>query len=326
MPLPDATDVHVNQLLTNVSVAWFQDQGRFIADKVFPNIPTQKESNRYAVFNKGDLLRSEARPRPPNSETAGRGFRIDNTPSYFALPIGVHQDIPDQVRSNQDPAIQLDRSVTMAVSQDLAIRREKDWVTNFFSTSIWTGSTIGGDVTPGTLWSAGGSTPVEDIRAEINAVEEGTGFTPNFISMGKDVWTILVDHPDITDRIDGGATVDKPSIVTKNLMAQLFEVDDVWVLRAVENTAAEGATDSMAYIGGKNLLVGYANPRPSVLEPSAGYTFSWTGYLGAAGPQGQVISRFRRQKLRATRVEGEMAYDQKVIAADLGAFMSAVVV
>jgi len=58
--------------------------------------------------------------------------------------------------------------------------------------------------------------------------------------------------------------------------------------------------------------------------PSAGYTFSWTGYLGAS-QEGLRTLRFRMPQLRSDRVEGEMAYDQKVVAAELGVFFSAAI-
>ena len=67
-----------------------------------------------------------------------------------------------------------------------------------------------------------------------------------------------------------------------------------------------------------------AAPRPSLMHPSAGYTFSWTGYLGAS-QEGLRIMRFRVQEKRSDRVEGEMAYDQKVVAPDLGVFFPNVI-
>jgi hypothetical protein len=53
--------------------------------------------------------------------------------------------------------------------------------------------------------------------------------------------------------------------------------------------------------------------------PSAGYTFSWTGYLGASD-QGVRVKKFRMEELAADRVEAEMAYEQKMVAPDLGYF------
>jgi hypothetical protein len=68
----------------------------------------------------------------------------------------------------------------------------------------------------------------------------------------------------------------------------------------------------------------YAAPRPSLLHPTGGYTFSWTGYLGA-GPEGNRISRFRMEHLKSDRVEIEQAFDQKLVSSVMGAFFSGAV-
>lgn len=60
--------------------------------------------------------------------------------------------------------------------------------------------------------------------------------------------------------------------------------------------------------------------------PSAGYIFSWAGLLGA-GAYGNRIMRIPVPLLGAgtERVEGEMAFDQKIVAADLGVFFAGAV-
>jgi hypothetical protein len=60
------------------------------------------------------------------------------------------------------------------------------------------------------------------------------------------------------------------------------------------------------------------------MTPSAGYTFAWNGYMGAAGA-GQRVSRFRMDHLRSDRIELEMSFDQKLVSADLGFFWDAIV-
>jgi hypothetical protein len=60
------------------------------------------------------------------------------------------------------------------------------------------------------------------------------------------------------------------------------------------------------------------------MAPSASYTFAWTGYLGATA-DGRRIKKFRLEHLASDRIEGEMAYDFKVIAADLGSFFASAV-
>jgi hypothetical protein len=92
------------------------------------------------------------------------------------------------------------------------------------------------------------------------------------------------------------------------------------VPRIGENTAKKGKTDSMSLMYGKHAMLAYANPSPSIDQPSAGYTFSWKGYFGASA-SGLRIKQFRIEPKEVDRIEGEMATDMKITAADLGAFM-----
>lgn len=84
MPKPSPRDVHVNAPLTNISIAYIQNAQNFIADRVFPMIPVQKQSDRYFEYTRDDWFRIEAQLRGPATESAGSGFNIDNTPTYFA--------------------------------------------------------------------------------------------------------------------------------------------------------------------------------------------------------------------------------------------------
>jgi hypothetical protein len=90
------------------------------------------------------------------------------------------------------------------------------------------------------------------------------------------------------------------------------------------NTANEGATPVFSFIHGKNALLCYTPPAPALQTPSAGYTFLWRGISAGLG-EPAVIRRFRMEHLRADRVEGELAFDNKVVAQDMGYFFSGIV-
>lgn len=314
---PTPSDVHVNAPLTNIAVAFMQDQKEFIASKVFPNVPVAKQSDSYFQYDKGNWFRTEAKPRGLSEESAGSGFTIDNTPTYYAKVQALHKDIDDQLRANADAPIQLDRDATEFVMRGLLLRREKDWAAKYFTTGVWLGSSTGTDIVPSTKWDASGATPIADIRKEIGAVKTKTGIRPNTLVLAEDVWRALQDSADFLDRI----AVTQRKIVTAELLASVLELDRVMIGGAVENTAVEGATDVMADLFTDKALLVYAAPRPSILLPSGGYTFSWTGYLGAA-TEGNRILRFRIDAIKSDRVEGEMAYDQKLVAAECGAFFT----
>ena len=320
MPNPTASDVHVNAALTNISVAYMQEENSFVADKVFPMVPVPKQSDRYFVYDKGDFFRAEAQLRAPGTASAGSGFSIDNTPSYFADVYAIHKDIDDQIRANSDAAINPDRDATLYVTQQLMMRREIVWATNFFADNIWTGSTNGGDIQVGDLlnglWSAAGSTPIEDVDRQADAMQRLTGYRPNKMVVGTEVHRVLKNHPDVLDRI----RYTQEGIVTEQLLASLLGVDEYLVARATNNTATAGATDSMAYISGSNdALLVYSAPSPGLMVPSAGYMFSWNGLLGS-GAMGNRIKNFRMEHLASDRIEGELAFAAELVSAQLGCF------
>ena len=327
---PTPSDVHVNTPLTNISIAYLQEADSFIADRVFPTVPVGKQSDRYYTYDRGFFNRDEAEERAPASESAGSGYEVDNTPNYFCPVYAWHHDIPDETRDNQDVVIDADRDATEICTHKMLIKREKLWTTKYFTSGIWTNdwagvaSGAGAGSSQVLQWNDATSTPIEDIRFGKRTVQESTAFRPNKLVLGREVYDTLLDHPDIVDRIKYGQTSPGPAIVNRMTLAALFELDEVLVMDSIENTAAEGATNSHSFIGGKKALLVYAAPRPGRMIPSGGYTFAWVGHMGAA-TTGQRILRFRIDLRKADRVECEMSFDQKLISADLGFFWDTII-
>jgi len=314
--------------LTNISVAFLQQATNFIADRVFPNIPVTKQSDRYYTYDRGMFNRDEMQLRAPGTESAGVNYTVDNTPTYYANVYAIHHDIPDQVRANADSVLRPDREATELVTHKALIKREKTWVANYFVTGIWTNDYDGVASSPSgsqvLQWNDDASTPIEDVRFAKTTILQSTGFMPNTLVLGQQVYDALADHPDIIDRVKYGQTPGAPAQGTLNALAQLFEVDRILISRAIENTADEGLTNSHSFIAGKKALLCYSTPSPGLMTPTAGYTFSWTGLLGAQAA-GQRISRFRLERIKSDRVEIEMSYAQKLVAADLGFFWDTIV-
>lgn len=325
---PTPSDVHVNTPLTMISVAYLQNANNFVADRVFPNIPVAKQSDRYYVYDRGYFNRDEMKVRGPATESAGGDYSVDNTPTYYAPVYAFHHDIDDQRRSNSDNVLDPDREATELVTHKALIKREKLWVSKYFGTGIWTTDITGVASAPSGAqvlqWNDSASNPIEDIRRGKTVVLQSTGYEPNTLVIGQQVWDALIDHPDIIDRIKYGQTQGGPAMAETSTIAALLGLRGVYVMKSVENTANEGQTNTHAFIGGKKALLCYAAPSPGLMTPSAGYTFSWNGYLGAAA-QGQRISRFRMEQLKSDRVEIEMAFDQVKISADLGYFWTTIV-
>jgi hypothetical protein len=293
----------------------------FVADRVFPRVPVSKASDKYYTYDRGMFNRDEMEMRAPGTESAGATYTI-STDSYSCDVWALHVNIADQVRANADNPIQLDREGTEFLTLKAMLRREKLWAAEHFVTGVWTteraGVASGPTGTQFLRWDEAASTPIEDIRAARTAMKQLTGFRPNKLVLGSQVYDALLDHPDLVGRIDRGQTTGTAQVMRQTL-ASLFEVDEVLVMDAIENTAVEGAANAHAFIGGKHALLVYAPASPGIMVPSAGYTFTWTGLLGG-GVLGSRISRFRMEHLKSDRLEIEQAFDQKLVAADLGSF------
>lgn len=315
MAQPTPTDVHTDAILTNISTAYMQRSGAYIASQVFPFVPVSKQSDVFYTYTKGDWFRDEAQLRAPATESAGGGYTL-STDSYSALVYAFHKDIDDQVRANADSPINLDREATEFVTQRMLMKMEKDWISTFFGTGVW-----GTDNSSATDWdNYSSSNPLDDIETARRTILANTGFKPNTMVIGYDVFRYLKHHPDIIDRVKYTSSEN----VTTALLSRLFEVDRILVCEAIENTGAEGASDSFGFMYGKHALLCYTPSSPGLLTPAAGYTFVWQGVSDGMGTN-VGITRMRMPFLRADRVEAQMAWDHKVIGSDLGYFFSGIV-
>jgi hypothetical protein len=312
---PTQRDVHVDAILTGMSIAYFNAARNFIAPRVFPAVTVDKQSDKYYVYPKDAWFRDEAQKRGDSTESVGSGYDL-STDSYFVDVWALHKDIGDQVRRNADPAIDLDADATRFLMQRLMMRMERDWASSFFTTGVWAT-----DLTPANLWSSyTTSDPIADIEVAKEAILLNTGFTPNKLVLGYQVFRQLQHHPDILERYKYTSS----EVVTEQLLARLFGVDEVLVARGIVNTGNEGETSSFSFIQGKHALLVYTPPSAGLTTPMAGATFLWRGMVGSIGDP-VLIRRFRMEKLRADRVEAELAYDHKVIGSDLGYFFNGAV-
>lgn len=320
MPQPSISDVHVNRPLTNLSVAFMQAGDAFLASRVFPRVPVDKRSNQYWTYDRTFWYRTDAQKRAPGTESAGGAYALAQG-SYSADRISIHKDIDDPTRENADEALNLDREATEYVTAQIILKQEVDWAAKYFKTGVWTGAP-----TIAVKWDDSASTPIEDINTESRGVESLTGYYPNTIVFGRKTFDRLRQHPDLIDRIKYSAGPGNPAIVNEQTMAQLFGMERVLVAKAVQNTAAEGAPGSYSYVvDQKSAFLCYSAPNPGLMTPTAGYTFTWSGAVGANNGYGIRIKRFRMEWRESDRVECETWYDQKVVAADLGSFFNSVV-
>jgi len=334
MPMLTPSAVHIDQPLTNMTLAYMQEQTNFIADKVFPTVGVQKQSDKYYIYDRANGNRAgDVKLLSPRTEVERIGLAISNS-SYFADVYGLGMDFDDQTLANEDAALEIRSAGATTLVNRLLIHREEQFASTFFAASVWGSELTGVSGTPSTnevkQWSDyTNATPIRDVTLARRTMQlKSGGFKPNTMVVGKEVRDILVNHPDILSRLNGGSTVTNTALITNAKLAEIFEVENFYVMEAVKNTAAEGISESNAFIGGKSALLTYTPSTAGLMTPAAGVTFAWNNLQGVNN-LGITVESFSDDALRrqqvAEMIQVKMAYDMKVVGADLGLFFKTIV-
>lgn len=319
--------------LTNMALSYYQNAANYFAKAIFPVCPVQLSADSYYIFNKEDLLRDSWNRKPAYGK-AMPTVVSEHTDTYVCkvdqMIMGIDEIRQNDLQRRQGPAIKdprIQRTKTMA--EQANIHQDRLFANSFFKAGVWGNEFTGVDSTSTgskefIKFSNDNSDPIKFIADQKLAMHENTGRTPNKLAIGANVFNALRNHGGILERVKYGGTSANPANVTKNVLAQLFEVEELVVLMSVHNQAKQGAEADMSFIGDPNaLLLAYAADAPSVDEPSAGYIFTWD-MLG----DGQMMPIFNYPGENGTHteyIEGLMAYDMKKTADDLAIFCKEVV-
>ena len=322
-------DVHVDALLSNFSVAHWQDTSRFVGTRFFPIVPVNKASDVYKYYPQGYFNRLAPTGRAEDGVANSVGYNSKEK-SYSCGDDAIRLFISDRARANADSQMNLDREATKVTTDTILLGKEQEFVDNFMTTGKWAKDYQGGVALPksGTKkWSDEMADPIGDIIAagtEFNLRSGGRRYNKGLITL--DVYNVLREHAAVLERVSGGATTDKPAQVMLKQLAALMELDELVIMQSVVNIAADGLEDANGmplvnnqfFATGKMLLT-YTEQTSGLYTPVAGATFVHNEYIPMGADRGPAIRRYRPQDGRKGEfIEAEMSIDQKLVSPDLG--------
>lgn len=327
MPInPTRGSLHVDTLLTDYAIAYGTDlASTYVSDRACTIKSVDKQSDKYVVWNKGDFYRLEMQQRADGDKSEGGGQRLSNA-TYFAEVWALHTILTDRQRNAARGEVDVEAAKIRYLMNQTKLARDVQFASTFFTTSVWSGFTdqTGVAAAPGAnqfiQWSDyTNSTPITDIKEQAVALEITAG-VPGTKLVGVTSSTVfqkLSDHPDFLDRLKYTGGNDRPANVTREAMAAILGLDELIVAKAVQNTAAEGATATMAAIFGDKFLLMFKSDVASDDQSTAATLFSHSEF-DQVTPEGAAIFQWYDDSRRSTYYEAEQAFDQKVTAADLG--------
>lgn len=326
MPQPTGRDLHVDALLSNISIAYMNDDDAYVADKVFPVITVNKQSDQVAKYSKDSWFRDEAQIRTKLTESAGGGFGLDSSATYFCKETAFHQDISDDDIANADEVFDLEDDATSFCTEKVKLRRERAFAADYFTTGVWTTDLQGQTDTPSTnefkCWDEDSSYPINDVASAKIEMRVICGKVPNFMIVAERVHAELKNNSTILSRYQ---YVQK-GLITIPMLIDAFEIENYLVAKAIYATSAKGQTTSLSYILNQyGVLLLYVEKRPSTRRPSAGYTFRWNRPTrnGVEGERLEAtVRKFDLPLLGGRRVEVSYYEDQVQLATDCGIFLN----
>jgi hypothetical protein len=308
MAQPTHSEVQVvDPVLTNMLVAYMQADNRFVASRVFPVVPLEKQTGTFYSFTKKYWFLDEIKARAVGGKFARSGYGVSSAVASAQL-WGLEHAIADEARSNNQTPMSLEQSGLQWLAQQSLIRKERAFAGDFMVNSVWANT----DNNATTDWDdyASGD-PITDVLTARRTISNNTGYDPNTMVMGYIVHTGLVNHPDLIDRVKYVQTATMATV--ENALASLFGVANYIVGKASYNSANEGQTFSASAIIDDDCLICHVSPAPGIMTASAGYTFAWDG----GGGVGQ-IGTYRDQSVKSDILQHSEAWDQKIVASDLG--------
>lgn len=305
-------DVHHDTLLSNVAVMAF-DTGEegMVANKLFPEIPVGKQSDKYAIIDKAEFLRDVDDRRAPRAEARRIEFKVSSE-AYFAEGRALATEIPLEDLDNADNVFQLRENSTKLVvsvmlrAQEIRVARMCTSISNVGSGVLLTGSARWSDPVQ--------SDPLGDINTAHAFIQHQLGLVANSMVMDFDTFQILQRHPDLLDLYkytSGG-------IVPASNIAAAFKVQNLWIAQGVMENALEGGASSMTNIWGNNCLLAYVGPVTGLQSKTLGGRFRWRPPSFPA-PMAAHTQRFSGAGTRNVEVvQADYFQDEKIIARDLG--------
>jgi hypothetical protein len=311
MPLPTLSQVHVQAALTDLSIAYRQDAPA-VSDLLFPRVSVNKQSNKYYIWNKGDMWRNEAKKRAPAADFARVGIRL-STDNYSCDQYALEYLIADEISANADAGVEVESTATMYLVDQLNLQKDLSFASDFFTSGSGWGT---GTIT--SAWDVPSTgTPVTNITSAVLAIKRALGASNQHRIVGiggTKILNALVTCDQVRDRTKYVQAGTYQGLVAS--LAPCLNLDDLVISTREYNTAQEGKTASYSPVFDNDFLVVAVPRSPGLSVPAAGYTFGWD----EAGRGDMYVEQYREEAKKSDIVRAVCYYDQKQTGADLGVY------
>ena len=318
-----------NIYLTNMSMAYFQAQDKYVAKSLFPMLPVQLSTASYYEFSKADLARDNVRRKPQfgKVDPAIMGIADKSYRCYVdQVIVGLDQiGTLDFGRSKAPGVADPRKAKARFIAEQMNIHLDLLFAQNFFKSGVWGNEWTGAAAHDSAKkefikFTDDNCDPVALFDELCTNIELQGRRRPNKLGLGVNAFNALKNNPAILERVKFGGSTANPATVNQNVLAQLFGLEKVEVLASTYNAAGLGEEADMQFTcEPDDALLVYTTDAPAIDEPTAGYIFTWD-MLG----DGNFMPTLQFEGEGGTHtefMEGLMATDMKKTSDDLAVYL-----
>lgn len=323
MPAPTLNQRHIDRALTDDSIAFRQGRDfgtQFLMD-AFRLISVPRRSDKYHIYDGDFWNRRQARKRAPGDKARRGGYKLSNDSYSTDLYSLAHKD-PRESQENADEVIDPQEDNMEFLTQQCMMEIDVAMAAEFFATGKWGTDIVGtlGAPVVGTSvkkWSESDATPITDVARLLTiAKRKFYARKPNVMVLGTAVWDELIDHDDITDRVKHTSS----ESITTEMVARLFQLDEIIVPDLVENDAKEGVAENQAYTITEDAALLVVRPESGGKKvPAAAYVF---GVDAGEFREGHRIATWFDDDTNSDIVQCDVDVDFKITGKNGGVFIN----
>lgn len=294
-----------NPVLQVTAVKYLQDTAGFVATKLFPRFSAGLQSASYYVFNKENMLNVPLNIQRAPSAPFSRSQMVLSDDTFNCRDYGHEEPVDDRERKKYASSLDSDNAAIRRCTNVILINQEKRVFTKATSASVPT-------ATPSYKWdNYSDSNPIYDVDVGKNAVRLACGLFVNMMTFSYPTFLVLKEHPKIIDKIK----YSQRGVVTAEILAEVFGVDQIAIAGATINTAAEGQTVTPADIWSDNVVLSHVETAMDLMAPNFGRCFQWDGIVG---PDGVIVQSYREDKIDSDVHRVRQDQDEKLVGPECG--------
>ena len=291
------------------------NQRNFIAQKVAPVVEVALVSDNPGKIPIEQLLKvGDGKPRAPRGSYPRGSWTFDKW-SYTTLDYGWGEPLDDRERKMYQYLVDAEQIAVARAYNNVLLNAEIRMAALLFS-ATWTGggATLYTDVGT-TEWAQANwatATPIEHIEAAVRYVHSNSGLWPNALILNRLKYRDLRQCAQIRERIvaSGAGSPAKASDITPQMLASIFDLDQVLIAGGDKDSATEGQSTTISSVWGTYAMVAKIATTADIREPCVARTFHW----GENGSQiGGAIKQYREEAIHSDIYEVSHEVDEVVM-------------